>query len=47
MGVKVRHPKFGTGTIIATKNDGKVLDIAFENQGIKELSATIAPLEII
>ena len=47
VGMKVRHPKFGTGTIIATKNDGKVLDIAFEGQGIKELSATIAPLEIL
>ena len=47
VGVKVRHPKFGIGTIIATKNDGKVLDIAFEGQGIKELSASIAPLEII
>ena len=47
VGTKVRHPRFGIGTIIATKNDGKVLDIAFEGQGIKELSATIAPLEIL
>ncbi len=47
VGTKVRHPKFGVGTVIAMKNGGNVLDIAFENQGIRELSATIAPLEII
>lgn len=47
VGCKVRHPKFGFGTVIALKNGGSVVDIAFENQGIKELSASIAPLEII
>lgn len=47
VGCKVRHPKFGTGTVIALKNGGSVLNVAFENQGIKELSASIAPLEII
>lgn len=47
VGCKVRHPKFGVGTVIALKNGGKVVDIAFENQGIKELSASIAPLEIL
>ncbi|MDE5765798.1 MAG: UvrD-helicase domain-containing protein [Clostridia bacterium] len=47
VGCKVKHPKFGTGTVIALKNGGTVVDIAFENQGIKELSASIAPLEII
>ncbi len=47
VGMKVRHPKFGLGTIISMKNGGSVLDIAFDNQGIKELSATLAPLEII
>ena len=47
VGCKVKHPKFGYGTVIALKNGGKVVDIAFENQGIKELSATIAPLEIV
>ncbi len=47
VGCKVRHPKFGVGTVIALKNGGKVVDIAFENQGIKELSAAIAPLTII
>ncbi|MDE6374113.1 MAG: UvrD-helicase domain-containing protein [Clostridia bacterium] len=47
VGCKVRHPKFGVGTVIALKNGGAVVNIAFENQGIKELSAAIAPLEII
>ena len=47
VGTKVRHPKFGVGTIIATKNNGTVLNVAFENQGIRELSASLAPLEII
>ncbi len=47
VGCKVRHPKFGVGTVIALKNGGAVVDIAFEGQGIKELSASIAPLEIL
>lgn len=47
VGCKVRHPKFGVGTVIAIKNGGTVLNIAFENQGIKELSASIAPLTIL
>ena len=47
VGCKVRHPKFGTGTVIALKNGGSVVNVAFENQGIKELSAAIAPLEIL
>ena len=47
VGCKVKHPKFGFGTVIALKNNDTVVDIAFENQGIKELSASIAPLEII
>lgn len=46
-GCKVRHPKFGVGTVIAVKNGGSVLNVAFENQGIKELSASIAPLTIV
>ncbi|MGN0807069.1 MAG: ATP-dependent helicase [Candidatus Coproplasma sp.] len=47
VGCKVRHPKFGVGTVVAVKNDGAVVNVAFENQGIKELSAAIAPLEIL
>ncbi len=45
VGCKVRHPKFGIGTVVALKNGGAVVDIAFEGQGIRELSASIAPLE--
>ena len=48
-GVKVRHPKFGAGTIISVRGVGSnmILDIAFEGLGIKQLSATLAPLTVI
>ena len=48
-GVKVLHPKFGTGTIVkAGGNAGNViLHVAFEGFGIKQLSASLAPLKII
>lgn len=46
-GMRVRHPKFGVGTIVAIKGGGSVLNVAFEGQGIKELSASLAPLTII
>ena len=47
VGTKVKHPKFGYGTVIALKNGGNTLNVAFEGQGIKELSASLAPLEIL
>ena len=47
VGTKVKHPKFGLGTVIALKNGGNTINVAFEGQGIKELSAALAPLEII
>jgi DNA helicase-2/ATP-dependent DNA helicase PcrA len=47
VGMKVRHAKFGYGTVIALKKEGTVINVAFDGQGIKELSASIAPLEII
>ena len=47
VGTKVKHPKFGMGTVIAVKNGGAVINVAFDGQGIKELSAALAPLEII
>lgn len=47
VGTRVRHAKFGVGMVIAVKNGGTVINVAFEGQGIKELSASIAPLEII
>lgn len=43
-GVKVVHPKFGNGTIIAVR--GQILDVAFENLGVKQLSAALAPLTV-
>lgn len=47
IGTKVKHPKFGVGTVIAVKSGGSVINVAFEGQGIKELSASLAPLEIL
>ncbi len=47
VGMKVRHPKFGNGMVIAVKNNGSVINVAFDGQGIKELSASLAPLTII
>lgn len=48
-GKKVRHNKFGVGTIISVNKDGKSikLKIAFDNQGIKDLMLDMAPLEAI
>ena len=47
VGTKVRHAKFGNGTVVAVRNGGAVINVAFEGQGIKELSASLAPLTII
>ncbi len=47
VGTKVRHPKFGNGTVIAVRNGGSTINVAFDGQGIKELSAALAPLEIL
>ncbi len=47
VGMRVMHPKFGVGMIIAIKNNGAVLNVAFDGQGIKELSASNAPLKIV
>ncbi|MCD8373164.1 MAG: UvrD-helicase domain-containing protein [Clostridia bacterium] len=47
VGTKVRHAKFGNGTVVALRNNGAVINVAFDDQGIKELSAAIAPLTII
>ncbi len=47
VGMRVRHPKFGVGMVVAVKSGGAVVNVAFDGQGIKELSASLAPLEII
>ncbi|MCD8307663.1 MAG: UvrD-helicase domain-containing protein [Clostridia bacterium] len=44
-GMKVLHPKFGAGTVISVK--GNSLYVAFDKQGVKELSAALAPLTIL
>ncbi|HEY5561792.1 MAG TPA: UvrD-helicase domain-containing protein [Clostridiaceae bacterium] len=48
-GQKVKHIKFGVGTIIKADSDGNCvkLTIAFDNMGIKTLMLDIAPLEFI
>lgn len=48
-GMKVKHAKFGEGTVITVKGEGEnvILDVAFKGTGIKQLSAKYAPLEII
>lgn len=45
-GMKVKHAKFGEGTIVAVKNDGKVIDVVFKGFGVKSLASEIAPIEI-
>lgn len=49
LGRKVRHNKFGVGTIVrVTKDGGDVkLTIAFDNMGIKNLILNLAPLELL
>ena len=45
--MRVKHAKFGVGMVIAVKNGGATINVAFEGQGIKELSAALAPLTIL
>jgi DNA helicase-2/ATP-dependent DNA helicase PcrA len=49
IGVKVKHSKFGEGTVVGMKGVGAnmILDVAFAGLGIKQLSASLAPLTII
>ena len=49
LGVKVSHPKFGTGTIVGVRGTGAnmILNIAFDGLGIKQLAAGLAPLTVI
>ena len=48
-GMKVRHSKFGEGTVIVVRNEGasQKVDVAFKGVGIKTLMAHLAPMEII
>ncbi|MGG5462941.1 DNA helicase PcrA [Clostridium sp. B9] len=49
MGRKVKHPKFGSGTIITKSKvgDDYKLTIAFDSQGVKHLMFSFAPLELL
>lgn len=49
VGVKVSHPKFGVGTIVAIKgtSENATLSVAFDGWGIKQLSASLAPLTVL
>lgn len=48
-GRKVKHIKFGEGTIINKSDNGKscIVTIAFDNMGIKKLDINIAPINLI
>ncbi len=48
-GQKVRHAKFGEGTVIESKQMGndEEVTVAFPGEGIKKLAASFARLEII
>lgn len=48
-GVKVKHVKFGIGTVITVKGTGDnlIADVAFKGIGIKSLSVKYAPMEIV
>ena len=48
VGVKVTHAKFGDGTVVGVHGAGNntIIDVAFVGVGIKQLSASIAPLTI-
>ncbi len=48
-GIKVKHVKFGEGTVIDVKGNGEniTVDVAFKGVGIKSLSVKFAPMEII
>ncbi|MGV2685675.1 ATP-dependent DNA helicase PcrA, partial [Clostridium perfringens] len=49
IGRKVKHSKFGIGTVVSIANTGndKKLTIAFDNQGIKILMLSLANLELM
>ncbi len=48
-GKRVRHAKFGVGTIIQIKGSGQntIADIAFKGVGVKSFSLAIAPMELL
>jgi DNA helicase-2/ATP-dependent DNA helicase PcrA len=49
LGRKIKHSKFGVGTIVSVTKDGSdvKLTIAFDTQGIKSFMLGLAPLELV
>lgn len=50
IGTKIRHKKWGIGTVVQVTdldNNDEELVIAFDNQGLKKLKKSIAPIEIV
>ena len=49
MGMRVRHPSFGEGVVMETMlhSDDEEVTVEFERGGVKRLSASVAPLEIL
>ncbi|WP_373898040.1 DNA helicase PcrA [Haloimpatiens sp. FM7315] len=49
LGRKVRHPKFGIGTVVGKKNtdSGVKITIVFDNYGVKNLMANMTLLEVL
>jgi len=48
-GVKVRHARFGEGTIVSSRGSGNnlIVTVDFQSVGKKDLAAALAPLEVI
>jgi DNA helicase-2/ATP-dependent DNA helicase PcrA len=48
-GDRVRHQRFGEGTVVSSKltRDDEEVTVAFPDQGIKRLLASLADLEIV
>ncbi len=49
MGTRIRHPKFGNGTILRTEGEGDdmKLTISFMSHGLKKMIAKYAELEVV
>jgi DNA helicase-2/ATP-dependent DNA helicase PcrA len=49
MGMRIRHPRFGNGTILRTEGDGDdlKLTISFMSHGLKKMIAKYAELEVV
>lgn len=48
-GAKVKHTKFGEGTVVSVKGagDSMIVTVAFKGVGVKALSAKFAPMEVL